>query len=63
MGCDYTCPKACLKEIKYLPEQSKSPSIIVFMDGDHPEGLTIVARPILENDKGKVYIYRSTSTL
>lgn len=54
---------ARLKGIKYLSEQSKSPDIIVFMDGDYPERLTIVARPILENDKGKVYIYRSTSTL
>ena len=42
---------ACLKGINYLREKSKSPDIIVFMDGDYsdyPEELPKVVAPILE---------------
>ncbi len=44
---------ACLKGIKYLKDRSKTPSIVVFMDGDYsdyPEDLHKVIRPILDND-------------
>ena len=43
---------ACLKGINYLREKSKTPYIIVFMDGDYsdyPEELPKVVAPILEN--------------
>lgn len=49
MGYGY----ACLKGINYLSKQSKTPDIIVFMDGDYsdyPEELHKVVKPILEND-------------
>lgn len=44
---------ACLRGIKYVEEQSKPPSIIVFMDGDYsdyPEELTKLIKPIFEED-------------
>ena len=44
---------ACLRGIKYVEEQSKPPSIIVFMDGDYsdyPEELTKLIKPIVEED-------------
>jgi glycosyltransferase involved in cell wall biosynthesis len=43
---------ACLKGINYLGEKSKTPHIIVFMDGDYsdfPEELPKLVAPILEN--------------
>ena len=43
---------ACLKGINYLGETSKTPHIVVFMDGDYsdyPEELPKVVAPILEN--------------
>ncbi|MEJ2584168.1 MAG: glycosyltransferase family 2 protein [Robiginitalea sp.] len=42
---------ACLKGINYLAEKSKTPDIIVFMDGDYsdyPEELPKVVAPILD---------------
>lgn len=44
---------ACLKGLKYISEQSKTPDIIVFIDGDYsdyPEELDKIVAPILEND-------------
>ena len=44
---------ACLKGLKYIFEQSKTPDIIVFIDGDYsdyPEELDKIVAPILEND-------------
>ena len=44
---------ACLRGMKYVEEQSKPPSIIVFMDGDYsdyPEELTKLIKPIVEED-------------
>ncbi len=44
---------ACLRGINYLSLRSKTPSIVVFMDGDYsdyPEDLPKVIRPILEGD-------------
>ncbi|NER10369.1 Glycosyl transferase family 2 [Muriicola jejuensis] len=49
MGYGY----ACLKGINYLQNRSKTPTIVVFMDGDYsdyPEDLHKVIRPILEGD-------------
>ncbi len=49
MGYGY----ACLKGIKYLKDRSKTPSIVVFMDGDYsdyPEDLHKVIRPILDDE-------------
>jgi glycosyltransferase involved in cell wall biosynthesis len=42
---------ACLKGINYLRHRSKTPSIVVFMDGDYsdyPEDLRKVVKPILD---------------
>ena len=44
---------ACLKGLNYISEQSKTPDIIVFIDGDYsdyPEELDKIVAPILEND-------------
>lgn len=44
---------ACLKGMDYVGKQSKSPDIIVFIDGDYsdyPEELDKVVAPILEED-------------
>jgi len=44
---------ACLKGLNYISERSKTPDIIVFIDGDYsdyPEELDKVVAPILEND-------------
>jgi glycosyltransferase involved in cell wall biosynthesis len=49
MGYGY----ACLMGINYISKQSKTPDIIVFMDGDYsdyPEELSKVVKPIVEND-------------
>ncbi len=44
---------ACLKGMHHIAEQSEKPDIIVFIDGDysdHPEELTKVVTPIIEED-------------
>ncbi|MBT8281214.1 MAG: glycosyltransferase family 2 protein [Muriicola sp.] len=44
---------ACLQGINYLKKRSKTPSIVVFMDGDYsdyPEDLHKVVKPILDGD-------------
>lgn len=44
---------ACLKGLNYISERSKTPDIIVFIDGDYsdyPEELDKIIAPILEND-------------
>lgn len=44
---------ACLCGIDYIGKQSKSPEIIVFIDGDYsdfPEELDLLVKPILEKD-------------
>ena len=44
---------ACLHGLEYVSKQSKSPDIIVFIDGDYsdyPEELNQLVRPILEQD-------------
>ena len=44
---------ACLKGIDYLTKQNKKPEIVVFLDGDysdHPEQLTALIAPILEDN-------------
>ena len=44
---------ACLCGIDYISKQSKTPEIIVFIDGDYsdyPEELTKLVQPILEED-------------
>ncbi|MBW8242167.1 glycosyltransferase family 2 protein [Muricauda oceani] len=44
---------ACLKGLNYISERSKTPDIIVFIDGDYsdyPEELDKIVAPILEND-------------
>ena len=44
---------ACLKGIDYLSKQNKKPEIVVFLDGDysdHPEQLTALIAPILEDN-------------
>ena len=44
---------ACLRGLNYISERSKTPDIIVFIDGDYsdyPEELDKVVAPILEND-------------
>ena len=44
---------ACLKGMQYIEQQSKSPDVIVFIDGDYsdyPEELDKVVAPILEDD-------------
>ncbi|MGB3146114.1 MAG: glycosyltransferase family 2 protein [Maribacter sp.] len=44
---------ACLKGMDYIASQSKTPDIIVFIDGDYsdyPEELDKVVAPILEDD-------------
>ena len=44
---------ACLKGINYLSQKSKTPDIVVFMDGDYsdyPEELPKVVAPILDDD-------------
>ena len=49
MGYGY----ACLCGIDYISKQSKTPEIIVFIDGDYsdyPEELTKLVQPILEED-------------
>ena len=43
---------ACLKGINYLSQKSKTPDVVVFMDGDYsdyPEELPRVVAPILED--------------
>ncbi|MRI01804.1 glycosyltransferase [Kriegella sp. EG-1] len=48
MGYGY----ACLKGLKYVEDQSESPDIIVFIDGDYsdyPEELTKIVDPILND--------------
>ncbi len=48
---------ACLKGINYVSQQSTTPDIIVFMDGDYsdyPEELINVVQPILESDMDMV---------
>ena len=49
MGYGY----ACLCGMQYVGEQSKTPDIIVFIDGDYsdyPEELTKVVQPIIDQD-------------
>ena len=49
MGYGY----ACLCGMQYVGEQSKTPDIIVFIDGDYsdyPEDLTKVVQPIIDQD-------------
>tara|TARA_R110002049_G_scaffold39916_10_gene122274 strand:- start:5803 stop:6492 length:690 start_codon:yes stop_codon:yes gene_type:complete len=49
MGYGY----ACLLGINYISKQSKTPDIIVFMDGDYsdyPEELSKVVKPIVEDN-------------
>ena len=49
MGYGY----ACLKGMHYIEEQSNTPDIVVFIDGDYsdyPEELTKLVAPILEKD-------------
>lgn len=44
---------ACLKGMNYVASTSKTPDIIVFLDGDYsdyPEELTKIVQPIIEND-------------
>ncbi len=44
---------ACLKGMDYIAQQSTSPDIIVFLDGDYsdyPEELTKIVEPIIEQD-------------
>lgn len=44
---------ACLKGMDYVAQQSTTPDIIVFLDGDYsdyPEELTKIVEPILEQD-------------
>ena len=44
---------ACLRGLNYISERSKTPDIIVFIDGDYsdyPEELDKIVAPILEND-------------
>ena len=44
---------ACLRGIDYISKQSKTPEIIVFIDGDYsdyPEELEKLVKPILEQD-------------
>lgn len=44
---------ACLKGMDYIAQQSKTPDIIVFIDGDYsdyPEELDKVVAPIIEDD-------------
>jgi len=44
---------ACLEGLNYISERSKTPDIIVFIDGDYsdyPEELGKIIAPILEND-------------
>ncbi len=49
MGYGY----ACLCGMQYLGQQSKTPDIVVFLDGDYsdyPEDLTRVVQPIIDQD-------------
>ncbi len=49
MGYGY----ACLKGLDYVAKQSKTPNIIVFIDGDYsdyPEELTKLVQPIIDDD-------------
>ena len=49
MGYGY----ACLKGLDYVEKQSKTPNIIVFIDGDYsdyPEELTKLVQPIIKDD-------------
>ncbi len=44
---------ACLKGMDYIAQQSKTPDIVVFIDGDYsdyPEELTKIVSPIIKND-------------
>tara|TARA_R110002033_G_scaffold151783_1_gene188411 strand:+ start:7108 stop:7800 length:693 start_codon:yes stop_codon:yes gene_type:complete len=44
---------ACLKGLDYMANQSIKPDIVVFLDGDysdHPEELTALVKPIIENN-------------
>lgn len=44
---------ACLKGMEYLESRPLKPEIVVFLDGDysdHPEELTAIIAPIIEND-------------
>ena len=44
---------ACLKGIEYLTKKDKTPDIVVFLDGDysdHPEEMTKLVDPILNDD-------------
>jgi glycosyltransferase involved in cell wall biosynthesis len=48
---------ACLRAINYLSQKSKTPEVVVFMDGDYsdyPEELPKVVAPILEDGMGLV---------
>lgn len=53
MGYGY----ACLNGINYIAKQSKTPDIIVFIDGDYsdyPEELSKIVAPIINDDKDLV---------
>ena len=53
---------ACLKAINYLGQKSKTPDVVVFMDGDYsdyPEELPKVVAPILDNGMDLVIGSRS----
>lgn len=44
---------ACLKGMQYIANQNEKPDIIVFLDGDysdHPEELTKIVAPIIDDD-------------
>lgn len=44
---------ACLKGLEYIAQQNEKPDIIVFLDADYsdfPEEITVVIRPIIEQD-------------
>ncbi|WP_372944316.1 glycosyltransferase family 2 protein [Muriicola sp.] len=57
---------ACLKGINYVSGKSKTPSIVVFMDGDYsdyPEDLHKVIKPILDGEVDFVVGARSSALL
>lgn len=44
---------ACLKGLAYVADKTRTPDIIVFLDGDYsdyPEELSLLIQPIIEND-------------
>ena len=48
---------ACLKGIEYINNKTNKPDIVVFLDGDysdHPEELSLLIQPIVEEDKDLV---------